>query len=492
LFVLALFFLKYFQKAKRLQNVEVALVLWLTKLEISPNCLVLPLFEKTLPLVLRFSRFLPKGFLLSLNRSELDCAKTGPSNKKETQKIMSSFFNIKHKDIYFNRFIILSFIINSIKESNITMELIETIDISQYFELKDTYSIVDVRSPVEFMQGHLPKAHNIPLFTNEERATVGTIYKQQGKSLAIEKGFEFVSPKLLKYINLANEIAPNKKIILHCFRGGMRSKNFGWLLNTAGFEVKIFNGGYKQYRQNLLQAFALPINLIVIGGYTGSAKTGIIKTLALQGEQVLDLEGLAHHKGSSFGSINESKQPSQQNFENSLFEKLSALDRTKPIYVEDESYNIGRLAIPYTLWLQMKQAPILIIKIEAKYRIAQLVKDYATTDVKLLQAAMLRIKDQLGGAACHAAINHLNNGELAEAAALALSYYDKSYDYNHNKRVCKNTYAITSESIDVEKNAQLLLDYYYQHHQIIWEATSLWQQKFNSPTTAKDQAVVVK
>ncbi len=372
------------------------------------------------------------------------------------------------------------------------MDIIETIDISQYFELKANYSIVDVRSPVEFMQGHLPNAHNIPLFTNEERATVGTIYKQQGKSLAIEKGFEFVSPKLLKYINLANEIAPNKKIILHCFRGGMRSKNFGWLLKTAGFEVKIFKGGYKQYRQNLLQTFALPIKLIVIGGYTGSAKTGIIKVLKLKGEQVLDLEGLAHHKGSSFGSINESKQPSQQNFENNLFEELNALDRTKPIYIEDESYNIGRLAIPYTLWLQMKQAPILIIKIDSKYRVEQLVKDYATTDVKLLQAAMWRIKDQLGGAACHAAIDHLNNGELAEAATLALNYYDKSYDYNHNKRVCKNIYAITSESIDVETNAQLLLDYYYQHQQIIWEATSLWQQKFNSPATAKDQAVAVK
>jgi tRNA 2-selenouridine synthase len=399
---------------------------------------------------------------------------------------------IKHKDIYFNRLLILSFIIISIKESNTTMEPIERINIQQYFTYKIDHVVVDVRSPVEFLQGRFPEAHNIPLFSNEERATVGTIYKQQGKELAVEKGFAFVSPKLLKYIEIAKTAAPQKKIILHCFRGGMRSKNFAWLLQTAGFEVKIFEGGYKKYRLEVLDLFKQAFQFIIIGGYTGSAKTEIIKLLKSKGEQVIDLESLANHKGSSFGSINEKTQPTQQNFENQLFEQLHQLNKEKPIYLEDEAYNIGRVSLPYEMWLQMKKAPILSLNINATNRIQQLVKDYTTVDIELLKAAMFRIKDQLGGAGYKQAILFLSEKRLAEAAAIALDYYDKTYTFNHNKRFCRNIYNIDSDRIDVLHNTELILNFYHYHQQKIWEETHIWQQKFNLQVIAKVPVAAVK
>jgi tRNA 2-selenouridine synthase len=378
------------------------------------------------------------------------------------------------------------------KESNSTMESIERINIQQYFTFKIDHVVVDVRSPIEFLQGHFPEAHNIPLFSNEERATVGTIYKQQGKEFAVEKGFAFVSPKLLKYIEIAKSAAPQKKIILHCFRGGMRSKNFAWLLQTAGFNLKVFEGGYKKYRFEVLDLFKQTFKFIIIGGYTGSAKTEIIKLLKGKGEQVIDLENLANHKGSSFGSINEKRQPTQQNFENQLFEQLCLLDKEKPIYLEDEAYNIGRVSLPYEIWLQMKKAPILSLNIHATNRIQQLVKDYTTVEIELLKAAMFRIKDQLGGAAYKQAVLFLGEKKLAEAAAIALDYYDKAYTFNHNKRFCRNVYNIDSDTIDVLNNTELILNFYNCNQQKIWEETQTWQQKFNLQVIAKAPVVAAK
>jgi tRNA 2-selenouridine synthase len=372
------------------------------------------------------------------------------------------------------------------------MEPSERINIQQYFSFKADYVVIDVRSPIEFLQGHFPKAYNIPLFSNEERATVGTIYKQQGKELAVEKGFAFVSPKLLKYIEIAKAAAPQKKIILHCFRGGMRSKNFAWLLQTAGFDVKVFEGGYKKYRLEVLDLFKQTFKFIVIGGYTGSAKTEVIKLLKSRGEQVIDLECLANHKGSSFGSINEKQQPSQQNFENQLFEQLYELNKAQPIYLEDEAYNIGRVSLPYEIWLQMKKAPILSLNINATNRIQQLVKDYTTVDIELLKAAMYRIKDQLGGAGYKQAILFLSEKRLAEAATIALDYYDKAYIFNHNKRLCRNIYNIDSDTIDVLHNTELILNFYQYNQQKIWEETYIWQEKFNLQVIAKALVAAVK
>jgi tRNA 2-selenouridine synthase len=372
------------------------------------------------------------------------------------------------------------------------MEFKDLVSFEDYFKSKHDSVLIDVRSPVEHMHGHIPGAHNIPLFTNEERAVIGTIYKQLGKTEAIEKGLSFVSPNLLSYVTRVKEIAKDKKVFVHCFRGGMRSKNFAWLLQTAGFNVQVLQGGYKKFRQLVLQTFLDSYKLVVIGGATGSAKTAVLRELKQMNYQVVDLEALAEHKGSSFGSINEKKQPSQQNFENLLFDHLRKFDIKVPIFIEDEAFNIGRIAIPHAIWQKMKTAPILVLEIDAKYRVKQIVSDYATADTNLLKAAFKRIKDSIGGLAYRKAFQFIEENAFEQAAMIALAYYDKAYSFNHEKRFCRNIYILPSDTIDAKENAKMILEYYLQHQHQIWTDTNLWQQKLNLQTTAKAQGAVVK
>ncbi len=372
------------------------------------------------------------------------------------------------------------------------MEPTNFIDIQQYFALKADYTVIDVRSPIEFAQGHLPGAYNVPLFSNEERAVVGTLYKQQGKADAIKKGLELVSPNLVQYVATTKALLKDNRVIVHCYRGGMRSKNFAWLLDIAGLDVKILKGGYKYYRFAALEKFKQKFKYVVIGGPTGSAKTDLLLSLATTNQQMIDLEGLANHKGSSFGSINEDKQPTQQNFENQLFEKLFALNPEQAVFIEDESYNIGRIGIPYALWLQMKSAPILRLNVPFENRVQQLLKDYTTKDIALLKAAMFRIKDQLGSNNYTIAIQFLDEQNLAAAARLALAYYDRTYAFGHNKRFCKNIFDIMISEIETQFISQSVLEFYNENEEKIWNETTLWQNQLNSQNTAKDQDVAVK
>jgi tRNA 2-selenouridine synthase len=372
------------------------------------------------------------------------------------------------------------------------MEPTNFIDIQQYFALKADYTVIDVRSPIEFVKGHLPGAYNVPLFSNEERAVVGTLYKQQGKELAIKKGLELVSPNLIQYVESTKALLKEDKVIVHCYRGGMRSKNFAWLLKIAGIDVKVLKGGYKQYRLAALEKFKQKHKYVVIGGATGSAKTDLLQSLKTAKQQIIDLEGIANHKGSSFGSINEDKQPTQQNFENMLFEELCALNPNQSIYIEDESYSIGRIGIPYALWLQMKQAPILKLNVPFENRVQQLLKDYTTKDIELLKAAMFRIKDQLGLSNYKIAIQYLDAQNLDEAARMALAYYDRTYTFGHDKRFCKNIYEIQINQIEIQAITQSVLKFYNENEEKIWNETSLWQKQLNLQNIAKAQDAAVK
>jgi len=179
--------------------------------------------------------------------------------------------------------------------------------------------VIDVRSPGEYDHAHIPHAINIPLFDNEERAKVGTRYKQVGKDSAVLLGLELVGPKLADFVKKARRLnLTGQEVLVHCWRGGMRSGSFAWLLNTAGIKARTLEGGYKAYRSQVLAAFAEPARMIY-GGKTGSGKTEILHELAKQGEQVIDLEALANHKGSSYGAIGQEPQPSSEQFENKLF-----------------------------------------------------------------------------------------------------------------------------------------------------------------------------
>lgn len=290
--------------------------------------------------------------------------------------------------------------------------------------------LLDVRSPGEFAQGHVPGAVSFPLFEDAERAEVGTLYKQVGPQNAMLRGLEFVGPKMADFVRQAGEIAPNRVINVHCWRGGQRSGSVAWLLRTAGFAVKTMTGGYKNYRQAALQFFEkTDFLLVILGGRTGSGKTKVLQKLAALGEQILDLEALAHHKGSAFGALGEAEQPTVEQFENDLFSAASQLDFSRRIWVENESHAIGRVFIPTGFWKKMKVAPLINLEIPLAERVKNLCFDYADQPTDGLRQAFKNIERKLGGQHLKTALEALDHGEMALAAEIALHYYDKTYQH---------------------------------------------------------------
>ena len=190
--------------------------------------------------------------------------------------------------------------------------------------------VLDVRSPSEFRKGHIPGALSLPLFSDEERAEVGTLYKQSSRQEAIKKGLEIVGPKMRGFIEACEAIG-GSTFNLYCWRGGMRSDSMAWLLERYGFEVSLLEGGYKAYRNAMMQDFAIPLHLKMLTGFTGSGKTDVLQAMQELGVQIIDLEGLAQHQGSSFGNQLTTGQPTTEMFQNQLHAALSALDRQKEI-----------------------------------------------------------------------------------------------------------------------------------------------------------------
>ncbi|MCC7464910.1 MAG: tRNA 2-selenouridine(34) synthase MnmH, partial [Saprospiraceae bacterium] len=234
----------------------------------------------------------------------------------------------------------------------------------EFIALSADCVLLDVRSPGEYAQGHIPGAISFPLFTDEERAKVGKMYKQTGKEEAMELGLRIVGPKMADFVKQAKKLAPNRRLAIHCWRGGQRSGSMAWLFRQSGFEVATLSGGYKAYRQHLLNYFGkTDLKLIVIGGQTGSGKTKVLHALQDAGEQIIDLEALAHHKGSAFGFIGEQPQPTVEQFENELFHTQKALDPDRRVWIENESKSIGRVFIPLDFWTKMKAAPLVNIEI---------------------------------------------------------------------------------------------------------------------------------
>jgi tRNA 2-selenouridine synthase len=288
--------------------------------------------------------------------------------------------------------------------------------------------LLDVRSPGEFAHGHIPGAVSFPLFSDEERAHVGTFYKQQGKEAAFELGLKYVGPKMATFVRQAKVLAPERRLALHCWRGGQRSGSMAWLLRMAGFDVVMLTGGYKAFRAQVLADFEhIPLDLLVIGGKTGTGKTKILRALAQQGEQIIDLERLACHKGSAFGTIGESPQPTVEHFENLLWAALQTLNLKRRVWIENESHSIGRVFIPPAFWAKMKAAPLLNIAIPDAARIQNLLADYVLTDKADLITAFGKIQKKLGGLQYKLALEALQNDAFEAAATIALYYYDKTY-----------------------------------------------------------------
>jgi tRNA 2-selenouridine synthase len=288
--------------------------------------------------------------------------------------------------------------------------------------------ILDVRSEGEFQKGRVWGASNIPLFNNLERAQVGTTYKQVGKEEAILQGLEIVGPKMADIVKTVNVSNPTKEVYIYCWRGGKRSGSVGWLLNTAGYQVFLLQGGYKAYRREVNHFLdTAPLQLRVIGGCTGSGKTEILQKLQERGEQVIDLEKLAHHKGSAFGGLGQPPPPTKEDFDNRLYAALSSMDLTKPIWVEDESKNIGQIFLPPQITQLIQTSPVYNIMVPAADRIERLVTEYSIHPVHELLACLDKIKKRLGGQVYKDAVQALDEKNFKHLVQLILFYYDRTY-----------------------------------------------------------------
>ena len=301
--------------------------------------------------------------------------------------------------------------------------------------------IIDVRSPGEFSAGHVPGATNVPLFSDEERSVVGTLYADSGRDVALEKGLEFVGPKMAGFVREVKQLladradssktsetkASRPTVWVHCWRGGMRSQSFAWLLDTAGLKVSVLEGGYKAFRKNALRKIGFRYRMVILSGLTGAGKTDFLKMLDAADEQIIDIEGLANHRGSSFGALGLGQQPTTEQFENRLFAALDQLDPQRRIWVEDEGSRLGKVNVPPRFVKQIRRAPAVFLDVPKERRLDNLMLEYGDLDRAGLIYAIEGIQKRLGGQNVKDAIKAVETGDLRTAADISLSYYDRSY-----------------------------------------------------------------
>jgi len=315
------------------------------------------------------------------------------------------------------------------------------------------YCLIDVRSSGEHTIGHIPGAFNIPLFTDDERAVIGTLYQKQGSGPAIIKGLDIALPKVFQYVDSLKQNVQGKKVGVHCWRGGMRSELVSEVFSKAGYQVNLLEGGYKAYRKFIREAFSGKFKIMVLGGFTGCGKTEILKSLAGLGEQVIDLENLASHKGSVFGALGQGSQPTSEQFENNLYSIWSVMDFGKRIWMEDESRSIGKVALPPPVFDQISKGRMIKAVLDKRQRINRLVSEYARFDKELLAGALFRIREGLGGTRHKHALEALGKNDFKLVADIVLEYYDKAYQKAIEKRQNKEILNIELKGSDPRLHA---------------------------------------
>ncbi|MCG2614075.1 tRNA 2-selenouridine(34) synthase MnmH [Terrimonas sp. NA20] len=334
--------------------------------------------------------------------------------------------------------------------------MIHSINVSDLLDPSFSMPVADVRTPAEFEQAHIPGAVNLPLFSNEERVQVGTTYKQVGKQAAILLGFDLTGNKWSGFIRQALTFAPDKKITLHCWRGGMRSGAMAWALNLYGFEVYVLQGGYKAYRRWALQQFEKEYRLKVIGGMTGSGKTKLLRQLKNIGQPVIDLEDIAQHQGSAYGSLNKLVQPTQEQFENRLAFELNRFSAAA-IWVEDESISIGKRYIPRKFWQQIQQAILFDLQIPPETRLQNLVEEYGCLDKEFLIECTQRIRKRLGPDQTKKAITAIEEDRMDDFIRQVIVYYDKTYKKGIADRSPDLVIPVSLGSQDISLQGSVLL-----------------------------------
>ena len=381
----------------------------------------------------------------------------------------------------------------------------EKIHIEQFLALSQNCPVIDVRSPGEYKHAHIPGAYNLPLFTDEERKIVGTTYKQKSREAAIKIGLDFFGSKMKKMIEeveslvYSHESGVNKTIngseliptdsrptlpagrltthdsrtlLIYCWRGGMRSAAIAWLMDLYGYKVYTLAGGYKKFRNYVLDIFKLPFNFKILGGFTGSGKTEILRSLKQQGENVIDLEEIANHKGSAFGNIGLPQQPTQEMFENILASELRKVPQASPMggglegaWLEDESQRIGHVNIPTDLWQTIRRSPVYFLDVPFEERLKHLEEEYGNLDKEKMIHAIGRIREKLGGLNAKTAVQLLEDGNISESFRILLTYYDKYYLKALHNREGLNTLltTINCETVTPENAGKLAGKRQYHH-----------------------------
>ena len=305
--------------------------------------------------------------------------------------------------------------------------------------LKEESILFDVRSPKEYQKAHIPGAINIPLFSDEERHVVGTTYVQNSREEAVELALKLVGPKLHDLVMEAKKHDPKRVAKIYCWRGGMRSNSVAWLLETAGFQCSTLIGGYKNFRKWVLASFEITHPIKLLGGFTGSGKTDILYELQKSGEQVLDLEDIANHRGSSYGALGKDPQPSVEHFENIIAMKWRQLLPQKNVWIEDESRLVGKCKIPDNLFKQMRNSELIFLERSEQERIEILYQHYHNLNKEELIAATKRLEKQLGGQKTKNIVLEIQNDNIKNAIKMVLEYYDKAYFFSLQRRNIKLT-----------------------------------------------------
>lgn len=337
-------------------------------------------------------------------------------------------------------------------------------NISDILDELSAMPVVDVRSPREFLQGHIPGAVNIPLFDDHEREKVGRMYAASGKEASLMTGLDIAGPKLAGFVKKAKVVCPDGKMIIHCWRGGMRSASIAWLFDLAGMDVSIINGGYKAYRRFIRESFSKPAYYIILGGKTGTGKTDILHRLSDLSEQILDIEGIANHKGSAFGHFGQQQQPVNEQFENNMFDAWRHLNLSRPIWLEDESRSVGVDVIPDPLFSQMIRSPLINLHLDKEKRINRLVEEYAGFDKHQLCNAVNSISRRLGSEQAAEANRAIENDDFRTATSILLTWYDKAYQHSIDTRQEQPVFDLHLNNSDAAQNAREVLDFFHQNN----------------------------
>jgi tRNA 2-selenouridine synthase len=302
-------------------------------------------------------------------------------------------------------------------------------------ELLDTHCVIDVRTPLEFAEDHLPGAINVPILTDDERVEIGTIHKQLGPQQARVRGLELTCARFSSMVSEIVSHAHGRPVVVYCWRGGLRSASMATLLEMTGYPVYQLCGGYKAFRAQVITFFeqlALPVPLIVIHGMTGTGKTTFINGLNRSNWTTIDLEGLACHRGSAFGSVGLEQTLSQKCFETLLWDEFRHAPVDRPIVLEGESPRIGAIALPGRMYDEMSDGVRVWCSASLETRVNRLAEEYAREEYReAMAAALVRIKKKLGGQRYTELSEMLATWDVQGLGrGLIEYYYDKLY-YKH-------------------------------------------------------------